>query len=87
MIKIPSLTEERRRDLVKIASKMGEEGKVSVRTVRQDFKKKIDTAKGNKEISEDIAKNLETDLQKAIDLAIKDVEAMLKQKEEEIMKV
>jgi ribosome recycling factor len=56
MIKIPALTEERRRDLVKIASRLSEEGKVGIRNVRADYKKKIDNAKTAKEISEDIAK-------------------------------
>jgi ribosome recycling factor len=87
LIKIPSLTEERRRDLVKLSGRMTEEAKVSIRTVRQDFKKKIDTAKANKEISEDEAKGYESDLQKAIDAAIKDIDALEKKKEEDIMKV
>ena len=87
MIKIPSLTEERRRDLVKIASRLAEDGKVGVRTVRQDYKKNIDRAKTDKEISEDEAKAHETELQKKIDLAIKEVEDMLKAKEADIMKV
>ncbi len=87
MIKIPTLTEERRRDLVKIASRLTEEGKVGIRTVRQDYKKKIDTAKTNKEISEDEAKVYEADLQKKIDASIKEVDEMLKVKELEIMKV
>jgi len=87
MIKIPLLTEERRRDLVKIASRLGEEGKVGIRTVRQDYKKKIDTAKANKEISEDEAKSLENDLQKKVDISIKEVDEMLKNKETDIMKV
>jgi len=87
MIKIPPLTEERRRDLVKLASRLGEDGKVGIRTVRQDFKKKIDSAKANKEISEDEAKSYETDLQKQIDAAMKEVDSLLKTKEEDIMKV
>ncbi len=87
MIKIPPLTEERRRDLVKIAHRLGEEGKVWIRTVRQDFKKKIDTAKADKTISEDEAKGYEHDLQKHIDAAIHDAESVLKAKEEDIMKV
>ncbi len=87
MIKIPTLTEERRRDLVKIASRLTEEGKVGIRTVRQDYKKKIDTAKTNKEISEDEAKVYEADLQKKVDASIKEVDEMLKVKEVEIMKV
>ena len=55
--------------------------------MRQDYKKKIDTTKANKEISEDEAKMYEATLQKDIDAAIKDVDLMLKGKEEEIMKV
>jgi ribosome recycling factor len=87
MIKIPPLTEERRRELVKIASRLTEEGKVWIRTVRQEYKKKIDSAKANKEISEDEAKGYEVEVQKKIDSAIKEVEDMLKNKEGDIMKV
>lgn len=87
MINIPPLTGERRKELVKIASRLLEEGKVWIRNVRADYKKKIDTAKANKEISEDEAKGHEADLQKQIDAASKEVEAMFKKKEEDIMKV
>lgn len=87
LIKIPPLTEERRRDLVKLASRLGEDGKVSIRNIRQDFKKKIDKAKADKEISEDEAKGFENMLQKDIDKTMKEVEDMLKHKETEIMKV
>ena len=87
MINIPPLTGERRKELVKIASRLLEEGKVGIRNVRADYKKKIDTAKANKEISEDEAKGYEADLQKQIDTATKEVEAMFKKKEEDIMKV
>jgi ribosome recycling factor len=87
MINIPPLTEERRRELVKIASRLLEEGKVGIRNVRQDYKKKIDTAKANKEISEDEAKDHENDLQKQVDHATKEIEALFKKKEEEVMKV
>lgn len=67
MIKIPPLTEDRRKDLVKIANRLGEEGKVGVRNIRQEFKKKIDKSKSDKEISEDEAKIYEINLQKEID--------------------
>jgi ribosome recycling factor len=87
MIKIPPLTEERRRELVKVASRLGEEGKVGIRNIRQEFKKKIDSAKANKEISEDEAKGYEANLQKDIDGGIKQIEEMLKVKEIEIMKI
>lgn len=87
MIKIPPLTEERRRDLTRIASRLGEEGKVGVRNIRQEFKKKIDKSKADKIISEDEAKIHEATLQKEIDKSIKEIEEMLKVKEVEIMKV
>lgn len=81
LINIPPLTEERRRDIVKLVGKVTEEAKVSVRNVRQDYKKKIDTAKNSKSESEDILKGYEADLQKKIDAAIKEVETLETQKE------
>ncbi len=87
LINIPPLTEERRRDIVKLVGKVTEEAKVSLRNVRQDYKKKIDTAKNSKSESEDALKAYEADLQKKIDAAIKEVETLEKHKEEEIMKV
>ncbi len=87
MIKIPALTEERRRDLARIASRLGEEWKVGIRNIRGEFKKKIDKSKADKEISEDEAKSYEVTLQKDIDKWIKEIEDMLKVKEVEIMKV
>lgn len=87
MIKIPLLTEERRRDLVKIAKKLSEDGKIAIRNIRQDYLKKVKNAETAKEISEDISKWYEKDLQKAIDEEITKVDAMLKHKEEDIMKV
>jgi ribosome recycling factor len=87
MIRVPTPTEERRRELTKNASAMSEEAKVSIRSVRQDYKKKIDSAKSEKTISEDIAKGYEKDLQEMIDEAIKSIDVILKEKEVEIMKV
>ncbi len=87
LINIPPLTEERRKDLVKMASRLTEEWKVSIRNIRQDYKKKIDSAKSLKTISEDEAKIHEADLQKHIDASIRDIEKMLEKKEEDIMKV
>lgn len=86
MIKIPALTEERRKEIVKVASKLAEEGKISIRNVRGDYKKKIDHAKSEKEISEDEAKLHENNLQKAVDNTIKEVENLFAEKEKDIMK-
>lgn len=87
LINIPPLTEERRRDLVKLSSRMTEDAKVSIRNIRQDFKKKLDQAKTDKTASEDVLKWYESDLQKAIDTAIKHIDEIEKHKEGEIMKV
>ncbi|PJC56759.1 ribosome recycling factor, partial [Candidatus Gracilibacteria bacterium CG_4_9_14_0_2_um_filter_38_7] len=85
LIRIPALTEERRRDLAKIAKKLSEEGKVTVRNIRQDYLKKIKSQ--DESVSEDIVKQQEKDLQKSIDEAIVLVDKMTKHKEEEIMKI
>lgn len=87
MIKIPALTEERRRDIVKIAKKLTEEAKVSMRNARQDSLKAIKKAEDDKEISEDQAKDYEDELQKLMDQGNKKSEELLKIKETDIMKV
>jgi ribosome recycling factor len=87
MIKIPTLTEERRKDLVKLAKKLSEEGKVVIRNIRADAMKKIKNAETSKEIGEDIAKGYETDLQKKIDKEMEKIEEILVKKEADIMKV
>lgn len=85
LIRIPALTEERRRDLVKIAKKLAEDGKVAVRNIRQDYLKKIKAQDDS--IGEDIVKQQEKDLQKSIDEETVKIDAMLKHKEGEIMKI
>lgn len=87
MIKIPLVTEERRKDLAKIAKKFAEEAKVSVRNARQDSLKDIKKAKDDKEITEDDVKAYETDLQKLVDDSNKKIDDLTKKKEEDIMKV
>lgn len=87
MIKVPALTEERRRDLVKIAKRLSEDAKVSVRNARQDSLKDIKKWKDEKTITEDDVKSYETDLQKMVDEANKKIDEMLKKKEDDVMKV
>lgn len=87
MIKIPAVTEERRKELVKIAKKFSEEAKVSVRNVRQDTLKDIKKAKDTKEITEDEVKDFETQIQKAVDAANLKIDESFKKKEQDIMKV
>lgn len=82
----PELTEERRKDLVKEVKKKGEECKVAIRNIRRDgndaFKKLAKT-----EISEDEIKKLEDEIQKATDKYIKDVDAAVDAKSQDILKV
>lgn len=87
LIKIPQMTEERRKDMTKIVKKYGEEAKVSIRNIRGDFHKQISKQKTEKEISEDEAKDMETDLQKLVDAANKRIEEATKHKEADVMKV
>jgi len=85
MIKIPPLTEERRKEIAKIAKKLAEEAKVWVRNARWESNKLIKKAESDKDISEDESKDLEKDLQKLIDDANKKVDDLSKKKEKDIM--
>jgi len=87
MIKIPALTEERRKEISKVAKKLAEDAKVSIRNVRGDVHKMIKKAADDKEISEDEQKDKETELQKLIDEANKSIDTHYKNKEADIMKV
>ena len=87
MIKIPPLTEERRRDIVKIVKKYAEDAKISVRNVRADLLKSIKKQETDKLISEDQARDLESELQKQIDEANKHIDELTKKKEADVMKV
>ena len=83
-IPIPSLNEERRRDLVKVMHKLAEEGRVAVRHHRQEG---IQAIKKLEHISEDDKKHAEKDVQKVTDEHIKHIDDMVKAKEAEIMEV
>lgn len=87
MLKIPALTEERRKELCKIVKKYAEEAKVSVRNIRADYHKQIKKRENEKEISEDEARDMEHDLQKIIDEANKHIDELSKKKETDTMKV
>ena len=87
LIKIPPLTEERRKDIVKIAKKLLEEAKIAIRNSRQDSLKEIKKALDNKEISEDEEKKYEKDLQELVNDANKKVEELFNKKQEDIMKI
>ncbi|MFH1913858.1 MAG: ribosome recycling factor [Pseudomonadota bacterium] len=86
-IVIPPLTEERRKDLVKIAKKYTEECKVAIRNVRRDLNDTLKKMEKDKEISEDELKKGETDVQKLTDDFVKQSESVLAAKEKEILEI
>ncbi|MDO8802178.1 ribosome recycling factor [Phenylobacterium sp.] len=86
-IPIPPLTEERRKDLAKIAGKYAEQQKIAVRNVRRDANDDLKKAEKNGAINQDDLKRMETEVQKMTDEAIKRVDEALKTKEQEIMQV
>ena len=81
---IPALTEDRRRDIVKQAKKYGEEAKVAIRNIRRDY---MDLVKLDDEMSEDLQKRVQDDIQKVTDEATKKVDVIVSEKEKEIMTV
>lgn len=83
----PALTEERRKELVKDISKRGEEAKVAVRNVRRDAMDDVKKLKKDNEITEDDQKNGEKKLQDITDSYIKQVEEMVKKKEDEVLSI
>ena len=86
-IPIPPLTEERRKDLAKLAGKYAEQQKVAIRNVRRDANDDCRKAEKDGAISQDEEKRFETEVQKITDEAIKRVDEVLKSKEQEIMHV
>jgi ribosome recycling factor len=86
-IAIPILTEERRKDLIKVAKKMGEESKIAIRNERRDANDKLKKMFKNTEITEDDLKSAEGEVQKMTDKYIKQIDEVLVQKEKEIMEV
>ena len=81
----PPLTEERRKDLCKQISKMGEEAKVAVRSIRRDANDKLKAMK--KEIPEDTLKDIEKEIQDVTDKRCKEIDGISARKEKEIMEV
>jgi ribosome recycling factor len=82
---IPELTEERRRDLVKVVHGIAEQGRVSIRNVRRDTMQDLREMKKDGEIGADDEHRAEADLQKLTDLRVQDIDGLLAGKEEEIM--
>jgi len=83
----PSLTEERRKDLIKQIKKYGEEAKIAIRSIRRDTMDKYKKMEKKSEITEDDLKDSEKEIQKITDEHIEIIDGMIKSKEEELMEV
>ncbi len=86
-IPIPPLTEERRKDFVKLIKKFGEESKVAVRNIRRDANEHLKKKQKNDKLPEDALKQAEDKVQKLTDEHVATVDQILKHKEKEIMEV
>ncbi len=86
-IPIPPLNEERRRELVKLAKKFGEDGKIAIRNIRRDAIEHLKKAEKAEHLSEDDRKRGEADIQKLTDKSVKEIDTLLAHKEKEIMEV
>jgi ribosome recycling factor len=86
-LNLPPLTEERRRELVKVANGYAEDARIAIRNIRQDLFKEIKRALNDKEISEDDQKKWESDLQKVFDEKTAKVDSLLEQKSKDILTI
>jgi len=86
-VPIPPLNEERRRELVKLTKKFGEDGKIAIRNIRRDTIEHLKKSEKAEHFSEDERKRAEGETQKMTDKYVKDIDSLLAQKEEEIMEV
>jgi ribosome recycling factor len=86
-LQIPELTEERRKELVKVVHRVAEEGRVAVRNIRRDVMQDLRELKKEGEAGSDEEHHGETELQKHTDAAIGEIDSLLKGKEEEILEV
>lgn len=84
---IPEMTEERRREMVKVVNGVAEDGRVAVRNVRRDVMSDLRELKNEGEVGEDDERRAEASLQKQTDEAIAEIDTLLKGKEAEILEV
>ena len=85
-LKIPDLTEERRKDLIKVLKNMSEKSKISIRNIRREANEELKKKLKDKNISEDQNKNFEKIIQKITDTSIEKVDQITSDKEKEIFK-
>jgi len=86
-IRIPDLTEERRKDLIKVLKVMGEKYKVAIRNIRRDANEDVKKLLKDKKVTEDESKSFEKNTQKMTDDKISNLDKILEEKEKEIIKI
>ena len=86
-IRVPDLTEERRKELIKVLNTMGEKSRVSIRNIRREANENIKNLLKEKNISEDDSKKSEKNIQKLTDDNVLKIDQILKQKEKEIISI
>ena len=86
-LRIPDLTEERRKDLIKVLKNIGEKGKIAIRNIRREANEDLKKKLKDKIISEDDNKNFEKNIQKITDQNIENIEKILTDKEKEISQI
>jgi|TARA_Y100000992_G_scaffold244717_1_gene175823 ribosome recycling factor len=86
-LRIPDLTEERRKDLIKVLKNMGEKGKISIRNIRREANEELKKKLKDKIISEDANKTFEKNIQKLTDNNIEIIDKTLSDKEKEILQI
>ena len=86
-LRIPDLTEERRKDLIKILKNMGEKRKIAIRNIRREANEELKKKLKEKIISEDLSNNFEKNIQKLTDTNIENIEKILVEKEKEIIQI
>ena len=86
-VPMPMLTEERRRDLIKVIKSEGEDAKIAVRNIRRDANHSLKEALKNKEIAEDVERRLQDEVQKLTDRFVAEIDKALAAKEVDLMAV
>lgn len=86
-VPLPPLTEERRKDLIKVVRQEGENARVAIRNIRRDANNDLKTLNKEKEITDDELRKAEDDMQKMTDKYVKEVETILAAKEKDLMEI
>ncbi len=86
-ISIPQLTEERRKELVKVVKRIGENTKIAIRNIRRDANEFVKKKEKEKEISQDELKKNQEEIQKMTDAFVKEIDRLVSEKEKEVLEI